>query len=116
MERHILIVGYDDRLQETRVAVLKQRWSASCVRPDEALRRIQTEDPDLLILCHTLSAQQVKALVSVCQERFPEVRILALQSRSGSPLNFKVDATVVVPAPEGILKAVDALLVQPTRR
>lgn len=111
MESRILLIGKDDRLQDTRAAILNQRWVAFPASPNDAMRSLEAEQPDLLILCHTLSPDQALDLVRACREKFPEVRILALEARSGSARALKADAVVETAlGPQSMLSATEVLL------
>ena len=111
MESHILLIGNDDGLQATRAAILNQRWFAFPAPPNDAMRNLEAEQPDLLILCHTLSSDQALDLVRACRDNFPEVRILALEARSGSARELKADAVVETAlGPESMVSATELLL------
>jgi DNA-binding response OmpR family regulator len=111
MESHILLVGNDDGLQLTRAAILNQRWSACLARPNDAMRSLEAEQPDLLILCHTLCRDEAQALVRACRDKFPNARILALEVSSGSARELKADAVVeTLLGPQPMVSAIEMLL------
>jgi hypothetical protein len=111
LESRILLIGNDDWLQATRAAILNQRWFAFPAPPNDAMRSLETEQPDLLILCHTLSSDQALGLVRGCRDKFPEVRILALEARSGSARELKADAVVETAlGPQSMVSAIEVLL------
>jgi DNA-binding response OmpR family regulator len=111
LESRILLIGNDDRLQATRAAILNQRWFAFPAPPNDAMRSLEAEQPDLLILCHTVSSDQALDLVRACRDKFPEVRILALEARFGSARELKADAVVETAlGPQSMLSATEVLL------
>jgi DNA-binding response OmpR family regulator len=111
MESRILLVGNDDRLQTTRAAIFKQRWSASLARPNDAMRSLETEQPDLLVLCYTVCPVQAQELVRACREKCPKARILALEARAGSAQELRADAVVeTMLGPRSMVSAVELLL------
>jgi DNA-binding response OmpR family regulator len=77
----ILLAGDDLRLLETRAAVLGKtgsvvRWGSSV----EAEFFLREEQFDMLILCHTLSAEQRERLMAFARKRWPKIYILQLVS------------------------------------
>jgi DNA-binding response OmpR family regulator len=77
----ILLAGDDLRLLETRAAVLEKtgsevRW-ASRMEAEFFLRK---EPFDMLILCHTLPAEQRNRLMMFARHRWPKIYILQLVS------------------------------------
>jgi DNA-binding response OmpR family regulator len=111
MESRILLVGNDDKLQETRALILNQRWSTFLARPNDAMRSLEAEQPDLVILCHTLCRDEAQALVRACRDKFHEARILALEARIGSARELKADAVVeTMLGPQPMLSAIEVLL------
>ena len=110
-ESRILLVGNDDRLQETRALILNQRWSTFLARPNDATRSLEAERPDLLILCHTLCRDEAQAVVRACRDKFPETRILALEACFGAARELKADEFVeTTPGPQPMVSAIEVLL------
>jgi DNA-binding response OmpR family regulator len=111
VEGRILLIGNDDRLQATRAAIVNQRWFAFPASPNDAMRSLEAKQPNLLILCHTLSPDQALGLVRACRDKFPEVGILALEARSGSARGLKADAVVETAlGPQSMVSAIEVLL------
>jgi DNA-binding response OmpR family regulator len=111
----ILIVGQDDRLQASRAAVLNQHWMTSYTSAKNALEKLHAEDPDLLVVCYTLSTEEAQQLIYSCRERFPRMRILALELVTGNR-HLGADASIETTfGPEPMLKAAGALLADEER-
>lgn len=95
MQERILLVGYDDTLLATRLALLNLRWSARAAYPKDALNLLETKGFDLLILCHSLEENEAVSLVNIIRERLPLLPILALERLEGTAVYLGASATVV---------------------
>jgi len=73
----ILVVGDDELLLETRAAVLRTIGAETfCCRGTAALAVQADRQCDLVILCHSLSAQLCAALAETIHGRWPKTRLL----------------------------------------
>ncbi len=110
MKAHILIVGFDEPLMTTRAMLLAQHWSTATAKPSDLTQEIQNKKPSLLLLCHSLSDEEVRSLVRRCRMLSPSTRILCLAL--GSQVNcLGADATVDgLSGPLVLTKAVERLL------
>lgn len=80
----ILLAGQDDRLLETRAAVLKGTGATviSC-RSGEALDAVKSEVPDLVVLCHSLAVDDAELMADRIRDCCPTARILLVLSEVG---------------------------------
>ena len=81
----ILLAGNDFRLLATRAAVLtKTNASVTFSNAREAMQVLETEPFDLVVLCHSLSAQQAAEITERVHQRLPKARILLVVSHVAS--------------------------------
>jgi CheY-like chemotaxis protein len=80
----ILLAGQDDRLLETRAAVL-QRTGATVISCSggEALDAVKSEMPDLVVLCHSLAVDDAELMADRIRDCCPTARILLVLSEMG---------------------------------
>jgi len=78
----IVLAGQDIHLLETRAEVLKSTGSdvIYCVG-SKALNIIASENPDLLVLCHTLAHEEAEAIAEKVYTLCPTTRILLVVSQ-----------------------------------
>jgi DNA-binding response OmpR family regulator len=77
----ILLVGNDLRLLTTRAAVLgKTNASVVCCSAVEAMKVLETETFNLVVLCHSLEEKQAAEIIEMVHGRLPETRILMVVS------------------------------------
>ena len=111
MTARILSVGDDEDLLSTRLAVLQTRWSAKSTDCAGALKFLQSEAFDLLLLCHSIPEEEAKSLVQAVRKNFPAARILALETSPGSANSLGACATAVTAhGPSSMLDKIAALL------
>jgi hypothetical protein len=86
----ILLVGQDEGLLETRCAVLK-RTGAVVVSyiGNDALKVVQSEMPDLVVLCHSLAADIAEVMADEVRRCCPKARILLVLSELGGDRSYK---------------------------
>jgi DNA-binding response OmpR family regulator len=77
----ILLAGEDPRLLSTRAAVLRKisNHVVSC-NASEALKVLESETPNLVVLCHSLSAEEAESIADKAHERAEGTRVLMLIS------------------------------------
>ena len=73
----ILVVGDDPILLETRVDLLSG-WHVSRATSRDAIQAIQSIEPDLVILCETISGDIAKKLAKRARETNPSVIVMAI--------------------------------------
>lgn len=96
----ILLAGNDFRLLATRAAVLaKTNASVTCCNSWEAMKVLENEAFDLVVLCHSLSAKQASEITECVHQRLPKARILLVVSNAVSdPLDSGLKVDAVTPA------------------
>jgi hypothetical protein len=109
----ILLAGTDDRLLETRAAVLKKTGAVvvSCTG-DEVLKVVESEMPDLLVLCHSLAVSEAESMADLVRRCCPKAKILLMFSVVGPDESYrssKFDATSW-PEPTLLIKRATELL------
>lgn len=109
----ILLVGQDFRLLATRAAVLaKTSASVVCCNAIEALTVLETEAFDLVVLCHSLSGNQISVITELVHRRWLETRILLVVSRVSQERLYngvEFDATSL-PDPNRLIRRTAELL------
>jgi response regulator RpfG family c-di-GMP phosphodiesterase len=93
----IVLAGQDIHLLETRAEVLKKIGSdvVCCVGPS-ALDVVESETPDLLVLCHTIAHEEAEAIAERVYACCPKTRVLLVVSQviaDRPSRNAKFDAT-----------------------
>jgi hypothetical protein len=73
----ILAVGQDQGLLATRAAVLR-KCDAGVVeaRPSEAIKILKAQQFDLVVLCHTLSAEEMTELIGLAHLQASDSQVL----------------------------------------
>lgn len=111
MKGKILAVGNDEMLLSTRVSILETRWFAKAARPSETLNILQKEPIDIVVLCHSIELSEAGSLVEAIRQRWPGVRILALERVAGAADELSACATAVAAnGPSSLLNALERLL------
>jgi DNA-binding response OmpR family regulator len=111
MRERILIVGYDQNLLFTRACILNTRWSAEIAYPVEALRMLEEEPFELIVLCHSLAGNEAASLARAARKTFPNVFILALETSAQGDVHPLVWAdAVTITEPSKMLDAIEGLL------
>jgi CheY-like chemotaxis protein len=92
----ILLAGQDLNLLSTRASVLKKTGAdVICCGADDALQRLDSETPDLVVLCHSLPEDKAEMIADKAHNRDGKIRVLMVVS-SASPevggLSHKFDA------------------------
>jgi len=75
----ILAVGHDEGLLNTRSAVLR-RCNAGVIaaRPSEAIEILKAGRFDLIVLCHTLSTEDMNKLVLLAHQQASDIPVLEI--------------------------------------
>jgi DNA-binding response OmpR family regulator len=79
----ILLAGQDPRLLSTRAAVLRKISGhvVSC-NAAEALKFLESETPNLVVLCHSLSVEEAESVADKAHERAQGTCVLMLISEA----------------------------------
>jgi DNA-binding response OmpR family regulator len=77
MKERILLVGDDSNLLATR-ALLLAKWQTSTTPSNQALGYVRSERFDLLVLCHSIETETVKAIVAQVSQISMPPKILAV--------------------------------------
>lgn len=78
----ILLAGQDSRLLATRAAVLHRISDhvTTCRNAAESLKFLDAETPNLVVLCHSLSAEDAEKIADKAHRHGEGVRVLMLVS------------------------------------
>lgn len=81
----ILLVGHDVHLLSTRAAVLNKAGAdVSSCEGSQAVRRVVTEKPDLVVLCHSLLEGDAESIADEIRRCCETTKVLAVLSEVGS--------------------------------
>jgi CheY-like chemotaxis protein len=82
----ILVLGYDERLLETRRMVLERAGFQvlTAHQMEQAKEVTVTSDVDLLLLCHTLSDRDVRNVASYVREERLSTKLLLITTVTAS--------------------------------
>lgn len=109
----ILLAGQDFRLLATRAAILgRTNARVVCCNAAEALKVLEGEGFDLVVLCHSLAEPDAAGITAAAHRRWPRTRILMVVSdASGQRLyrGVEFDATSS-PEPDHLIRHVAELL------
>jgi len=93
----ILLVGLDDSLLKTRGLVLRQlATNVIKAAPDKALGLLEAQRFDLVVLCHTITVQQSKAIISVAHAAIPKIPVVQVLGTPFAETYDGVDADATV--------------------
>ena len=105
----ILSVGYDRTLMPLRTMVLRSSGHAveECYTTADALKLL-SDSIDILLICHTIPAQERNALISSARKKREQMPIFCITSNEFSKISDHCQAISNLPAPmlEAINKAV----------
>jgi CheY-like chemotaxis protein len=109
----ILLAGQDPRLLATRAAVLRKisNHVVSC-NASEALKVLESETSNLVVLCHSLSVEEAERVADKAHERAQGTRVLMQISEVNSERphrGAKFDA-VTLPDPTRLIARTTELL------
>jgi CheY-like chemotaxis protein len=109
----IVLAGQDVGLLETRAEVLKKTGAkvVYCVG-SQALNVVASEQPDLLVLCHSLLHEEAEMIADRVHASYPKTRVLLVVSQviAERPyLDAKFDATSL-PEPTRLVARATELL------
>ena len=80
----ILLVGHDDRLLGTRAAVLrKMPVQVNYCLASQAVGRVKSERPDLVVLCHSLLEGEAESIADEIRKCCNTTKILMVLSEAG---------------------------------
>jgi hypothetical protein len=105
----ILCVGYDEILLQSRKDMLSNFFKAETVLGLKRLPAICSFD--LIVLCHTLTAEECRYVCDLVRGQSPRPQILALKQAMSPPLGELVDKEFFVgEGPYKLLKTVEKML------
>lgn len=109
----ILLAGRDVRLLVTRAAVLKK----ACANVDycmgsQAVAKVKSERPDLVVLCHSLLEGEAEAIADEIHKSYKTTKVLMALSEIGSsfPLQDEKFDAVCLSRPERLIACVNELV------
>ncbi|WP_353071655.1 hypothetical protein [Tunturiibacter gelidiferens] len=109
----ILLVGQDVRLLGTRAAVLrKTRAEVNYCLGSQAVGRVKSERPDLVVLCHSLLEGEVESIADDIRKCCKTTKVLMVLSEAGTefPLqDGKFDA-ICLSRPDRLIACAKGLL------
>ncbi|HEY0784951.1 MAG TPA: hypothetical protein VGD62_03710 [Acidobacteriaceae bacterium] len=90
----VLCFSRDPRLLRTRGLVLETCYAAVCVGSLEEMEALpQAQAFDLVLLCHSLSANECDRSASLARERWPAAKIVAIATPE-STCSYHLDEVV----------------------
>jgi CheY-like chemotaxis protein len=113
----ILLVGRDEGLLESRSAVLKKTGAIvrSCL-VGEALTRVQSEMPDLVVVCHSLPTDDAESMADLVRRCCPKTKVLLVLSELHADRPYrdtKFDAISPAEPSRLIARAIELLPILP---
>jgi DNA-binding response OmpR family regulator len=79
----ILAIGQDEELLNTRSAVLRKcNAGVITARPSEATEILKAGHFDLVVLCHTLSTEDMQKLVLLAHQQASDIQVLEILKAS----------------------------------
>ena len=77
MKERILLIGDDSNLLSTR-ALLLAEWQTTAIHSHDALSSVSSGNYDLIVLCHSIETDTVKAIVAQVRQAKTPPKILAV--------------------------------------
>lgn len=75
----ILAIGNDESLLIIRAALFRRmRAEVTAAKPVDAIQKLKTQRFDLVILCHTLSCEEMRFMTALAHEHKPKIRVLKI--------------------------------------
>ena len=109
--RKILSVSQDESLRRTRSALLRQTGAeVQTATAAEALRLLALQNYDLVVLCHTLAAQQASEIAAMAHQQAVGTRVLQLVSGLPSELTLALVDDFARPEPALLIAKAATLL------
>src|ERR1700733_2235083 len=116
--QNILLTGQDSRLLCTRAEVLKKTGATvMCCRGSEALKFVESETLDLVVLCHSMEEEEAEFIAEKVHRSPQRPRVLLVisdLSREKSYRAAKFDATCLPDPVDLIAHATELLRGSPT--
>ncbi|HEY1993684.1 MAG TPA: hypothetical protein VGG81_04710 [Edaphobacter sp.] len=115
----ILAVGQDQGLLATRAAILR-RCNAGVVeaRPSEAMKILRAQRFDLVVLCHTLSAEEMTELVGLAHLQANHSQVLEVLKATEAAWDHLPSGAddMALSQPETLIAKVTEMLSVPAHR
>jgi hypothetical protein len=95
----ILTVGQDQLLLDTRVAIFrKMHLDATAANAHDAIRLLKARGFDLVVLCHTLSLEEMTLIARLAHQHNQRTRVLKLVSAIYRGSNTDIDTDDEAPS------------------
>ncbi len=105
----ILLIGDDFRLLATRAALLSKTGACTvCCNAAEMQRDLERESFDLVVLCHSLSAEDVRKAAALANQRWPEAKVFLVEP--SVPLDRTFDGMAI----DGTISSSPGILLERT--
>ena len=110
-ECSILCVGRDRLLLQSRKRVLARRFQVEIVLALAELEAVSAgRSFDVIVLCHTLTAQERKRAIETVCKKFPRSKILALKREFETSSGSFVDRELCIEdGPDALVRTVSAM-------
>ncbi len=113
--RKLLCFGRDAYLLETRLRVLSRSYTAQGVTSLSEMMRLDAEEFDLVLLCHSLLSDERDAAAGYVRERWPKAKLLGMFGLTFERNDNQMDAEVqALDGPRVLLRTIDGLLGEPS--
>jgi hypothetical protein len=111
-KRSILCAGRDGLLLQSRKRVLSRRFQVETALALTELEAVCAGHCfDVIVLCHTLTANERKQASEMVRKKFPRSKILSLKREFETPSGPYVDKEMCVDdGPEALVRTVTAML------
>jgi hypothetical protein len=107
----VVCAGHDEVLLRTRQMVLASRYQAVTVLGVEQLRALPAEEMfDVVLLCHTLSAEECRRVTEIARTRWPGAKVMAIATEQMGCVAFADQAVQALEGPRVLFRAIDQLL------
>lgn len=109
----IILAGRDVRLLGTRTAVLKKIYAdVDYCMGSQAVSRVESERPDLVVLCHSLLEGEAEAIADEIHKFYKTTKVLMALSEVGTafPLKDEKFDAMCLSRPERLIACVNELV------
>jgi CheY-like chemotaxis protein len=108
----ILAVGQDEGLLSSRAAVLRKcNADVVAAKASEALKFLKAQRFDLVVLCHTLSSEDMNEVALLAHQQASDIQVLEILKTTELSCGQSSDADdVALPKPETLVAKVTEML------
>jgi hypothetical protein len=109
---HVLVMSRDQSLLQTRQLILGAFFQVEAAgRVQEAAAIIASQNFDLIVLCHSLSADECSQVAAMAHHQVPPPKILTLSAAGNSCMNDDAEHTMALESgPYALLKKAAEML------